>query len=368
MLDDFFDDAARRDWEDAEAATAGEPHRTAGSTQPTGTVRLALVGCGGYARTVSLPAMQAADYAEPTVVVSGDADKRRRLADEHGVTAIGYDEYGDGAATDEYDAVYVATPNRLHLPQVETAAAHGKHVICEKPLEATVDRAERLVEACDAAGVTLMTAYRVQTDPVTRRLREFVRAGGIGDPVRAFGEFSFSLLGGDSGPDQWRLDDELAGGGALYDVGVYPLNTARFLLDDDPVAVSGSTRSSGDAFADVDEHVDFTVDFGDAVGHFAASYSGRQHAHLSIHGSDGRLTVRSAYQPNAAREVELDTADGHVEFSGVGVDDAREEFDYFAHAVLTGAAVEPDGADGLVDMRTMAGVYESDETGRTVEL
>ncbi|MFC7096569.1 D-xylose 1-dehydrogenase Gfo6 [Halobaculum marinum] len=356
MFDTTLSAASDRDWD------------TGAVEDP---VRIAIVGCGNYARSVSIPAMVAGTYATPTVAVSGAPDTRASLADEFGLTSIDYDAYEAGAATDEYDAVYVATPNRLHLPHVETAARHGKHVICEKPLEATVERAERLVAACADADVRLMTAYRMQTDPVVRRLREFVAGGGIGDFQRAVGDFTFPVLGGDAGPDQWRLDGHLAGGGALYDVGVYPLNTARFVAGDDPTAVSATTRSPDPAFDEVDQHVDFRVEFGGEdgwVGNFSASFSGHFNTELEFLGTDGRVAVRSAFEPGADREVTVETPDGTLELAEAGADETVAEFDYFAHAVATGADVEPDGADGLVDMRTLAAVQASAATGDRVEL
>ncbi|UIO99278.1 Gfo/Idh/MocA family oxidoreductase [Halobaculum sp. CBA1158] len=352
MYDTTLSETRRRDW-DGDA---------------TGTLRLAIVGCGNYARSVSIPAIVEGRYAEATVAVSGDPDKRASLADEFGVTAVDYDEYEAGAATDEYDAVYVATPNRLHLPHVRTAASHGKHVICEKPLEATVARAEELVAACEDAGVRLMTAYRMQTDPVMRRLREFVADGGIGDLRRATGDFAFPVLGGGRDPDQWRLDGRLAGGGALYDVGVYPLNTARFLAGDDPVAVSATTRSPDPAFDEVDQYADFRVEFDDWVGGFSAAFSGREHTFLELLGSDGRVAVESAFQPGVARDVTVETAEGRVAVADAGADETVEEFDYFAHAVLSDGDIEPDGADGLVDMRTLKAIQESAASGARVEL
>ncbi|WP_284013440.1 D-xylose 1-dehydrogenase Gfo6 [Halobaculum litoreum] len=354
---------------DTTLAAAGERDWDTGAVEEP--VRIATVGCGNYARNVSIPAMAEGAYATPAVVVSGDPDTRASLADEFGVTALDYDAYAAGAATDEYDAVYVATPNRLHLPHAETAADHGKHVICEKPLEATVDRADRLVAACDAADVRLMTAYRMQTDPVVRRVREFVADGGIGDLQRAAGDFTFPVLGGSAGPDQWRLDRRLAGGGALYDVGVYPLNTARFVAGDDPTAVSATVRSPDPAFDEVDQHVDFRVEFGGEdgwVGNFSASFSGHPNTSLELLGSDGRVAVRSAFEPGADREVTVETPDGTLTVAGAGADETVAEFDYFAHAVATDAPIEPDGADGLVDVRTLAAVQEASASGGRVEL
>ena len=339
-----------------------EPDRRDWDTDPDGTVRMAVVGLGNYARSVSLPAIDESDYCDLSVAVSGTEGSRIETVREYDAVGLTYEEYADGAAADEYDAVYVATPNRLHLPHVETAAEHGKSVICEKPLEATADRARRAVATCEEAGVTLMTAYRMQTDPVVRRLREFLRAGGIGEPIRLFGNFSFDVLGGSRGPDQWRIDEELAGGGALMDVGVYPLNTARFLLEVDPVAVWGTTRTSG-PFAGVDEHVEFGVEFPDAIGNFSASFSGHSNGELSILGTEGRLELRDAFDVAADRRLVVETDDGTIELDGFGRDETVEEFDYFAHCLLTDERPEPDGRDGLVDVETSMAIYRAAEKG-----
>jgi predicted dehydrogenase len=336
-------------------------------TDPDGEIRMAVVGIGNYARHVSIPAIEAGDYCTFTVGVSGTPETRRAVAEEYDVRTIDYEAYAEGAAADAYDAVYIATPNRLHLPHAETAAGHDKAVICEKPLEATTDRARQLVEACEDAGVTLMTAYRMQADPVVRRLREAIAAGELGTVRRAFGNFTFDVLGGSGGPDQWRLDGHLAGGGALMDVGVYPLNTTRYLLDADPVAVRGETRRSP-PIDDVDEHVDFTVRFPDAIGNFAASFSGHANATLELHGAEGVLRLREAFQPRRQRTLTVESAAGRAVFEDVGRDETREEFDYFAHCLLTDRRPDPDGRDGLTDVEAMMGVYESARSGERIPL
>lgn len=328
-------------------------------TDADGTVRLAVVGVGGFARQVALPAIDAADYAEPALLVSGSPEATAEVANEYGVPTIDYDAYGAGEATDAYDAVYIATPNAVHLPHAETAAAHGKHVICEKPLEATTERGERLVDACADAGVILMTAYRMQADPVVRRLRAFLADGGVGRVTTLHGDFTFPVLAGGGGPDQWRLDPDLAGGGALVDIGIYPLNTARFLLGADPATASGVTAGEG-AFADVDETVAFIVGFPEDVnGAFSASFTGPTATHLTVYGSEAQLAIEDAFQPRAERTVRLTTEDGTATFEGLGLDEVREQFDYFAHCVLTNGRPEPDGRDGLVDLRTMAQIYRT---------
>jgi xylose dehydrogenase (NAD/NADP) len=365
-IQEIFAEFDRRDWD----------------TGSDGTVSFAVVGLGGYARAVSLPAIQSGEYTDVGAVVSGDPEKASDIAAEYDAVALSYDEYAAGEATDAYDAVYVATPNRKHRPHVETAAEYDKHAIVEKPLDATAERAAEIVETCETAGVRLMTAYRVQTDPAIRRVREALAAGVIGEPVKLFGDFTFPVMGGSRGPDQWRLDADLAGGGALYDVGVYPLNTARFLLGEEPVSVSAvmsdggeqtvsgdEKRTDDDAFAEVDEHTHFQVSFPDGVvGNFSASFSGHSTTFLDVIGTDGRLRIENAFGPSGDREITVETGEGTATFDGLGADETREEFDYFAHAILTDAVIEPDGADGVTDLRVMEAVVDAAARGVHVDL
>lgn len=353
-LEDYFRDFARRDWE---------------RESPDGTVRMAVVGLGGFARSRALPAIEAGRYCETTVLVSGSVEKAAAVAETFDVEhVVDYDEFRAGEAVDAYDAVYVATPNALHGEYVAAAAERGKHVICEKPLETTAERARELVETCDAAGVTLMTAYRIQLDPTARRAREIVRDGFIGDVVQVYGGFSHRVLDVTS-PDTWRLDPDLAGGGALVDLGIYPLNTSRFLLDRDPLAVHAWTCSIGDAFADVDEHATFTLRCpGEITASCTASFNAHASSHLRLVGTEGMIAISAPFGGIVPQQVVVERGDFSVEYTGHPVDEVQEEFDYFGYCVLTGTAPEPDGEDGLADVRAIEAAYESAATGQWVEL
>ncbi|WP_117591275.1 D-xylose 1-dehydrogenase Gfo6 [Haloprofundus halophilus] len=354
QIHEYFDEFARRDWD----------------TGADGTVRFAVVGVGGFARKAALPALADADYAEATVLVTGSPENAEDAASEHGIERVlTYEEYHDGAATDAYDAVYVVTPNALHPEAIETAAENGKAVLSEKPLAATVEGAERAVTACEDADVPLMVAYRMQFDPAVRRLREFVGEGGIGDALQLHGGFAFDVMGGGRGPDQWRLDADLAGGGALMDVGVYPLNAARYLVDADPVAVTATTRGEG-VFADVDEQIAFQLEFPDGVtASFTAGFSGYTRSHLSIRGTEGYVELSdSAFGTEDPRRVTVHRNDVRTTVDGPQTGEIREEFDYFAHAILTDGEIGPDGEEGLRDVQVTTAAYEAAETGERVEI
>ncbi|MFC4551146.1 MULTISPECIES: D-xylose 1-dehydrogenase Gfo6 [Halorussus] len=351
-FDVFDDEFADRDWDDG----------------ADGTVRIALVGLGGFSRDAALPAIADADYAEVTTTVSGSAEKAREVAAE---AALTYEAFHDGEAADAYDAVYVCTPNALHLEHVEAAAALGKDVICEKPMEATLERAEELVATCEDAGVTLMVAYRMQSDPVIRRARDLVADGFVGDVAQVEGSFAFAMFAGDGAdPDQWRLDPDLAGGGSLYDIGVYPLNTTRFVLDADPVSVQASLTSPDERFEGptIDEHAAFVVEFpGGAQALCRSSYGSFGENRLVVAGDAGRITVEDAFNPDAPRTLVLERDGRSVRYEDLDANELTEQFDYFAHCCLTGETPHADGEHGLVDMRALAGIQTSAADGRRVD-
>ncbi|WP_436931530.1 D-xylose 1-dehydrogenase Gfo6 [Halosimplex halobium] len=340
-------------------------------TATDGRLRFALVGIGWWTTEFVLPAIESTGSCVTTTVVSSSTEKTDRVraeyeSVEHGLT---YDEFADGEAADAYDAVYVCTPNATHLEHVEAAAGHGKAVLCEKPMEATVERAGRLVDACEEADVPLMVAYRMHTEPAVRRARELIRDGAIGEPVLVHGENSQPLLEMIDDPDQWRLNPDLTGyGTSVMDLGIYPLNTARFLLDADPVRVTSTMDSTHAAFDEVPDQVaTFSVVFDDGT-HAACSSSqhGADHTRLEVVGTEGRVELEPAFH----METQLTVArDGDtVAFDTEGVDQMAEEFEYFAQRVLADEPLYADGEHGLVDMKAIAAIHEAAEAGETVDV
>ena len=348
----------RRDWQELE--TTDDP------------VRFAMVGVGWWTCEQAMPAVANAELCETTVLVSGDPEKAADVAADSDTVehAISYDAFHDGEARDAYDAVYVVTPNALHLPFVETAAELDKAILCEKPMEATIERAERMVEVVAENDATLMIAYRMQTEPAVRRAKEFVDDGLIGEPIFVNGNMTEPILDLVPDPDQWRLDGELSGGCAVMDIGLYPLNTARYLLGTDPERVRGTVASVTPEFDDVpDEHAAFQLDF---PGHTFAVCTASQNAHMASHievlGTEGRVRIEPAFYPWDDRALTIERGDTSFDVEFEQADQMEEEFEYFSHCLLTGEDPHPDGEHGLADIRAIKAVYEASETGETIEL
>lgn len=164
-----------------------------------------------------------------------------------------------------------------------------------------------MIEACVEGGVTLMTAYRLRTEPAVRRMRELIRDGVIGTPVQVKGGFSSRLLD-TIDPDSWRLDPDIAGGGALLDLGVYPLDITRFLLDSDPGAVRAETTSHTDPFDRVEEHAALLLSFPDGTtASCTASFNAHSDNRLQVLGTDGQVLIREPlrgrYLPGNSRRT-----------------------------------------------------------------
>ncbi|WP_265110785.1 D-xylose 1-dehydrogenase Gfo6 [Halosolutus halophilus] len=358
-LESVLDSGCSRDWQSV-APEAVDP------------LRFAVVGIGWFTRERALPALVESELCEPTVTVSSTTEKAERVAEtvDRAERGISYEQFHDGVAADRYDAVYICTPNALHLPYARTAAQYGKAVLCEKPMERDTERSRELIDVCDEQNVPLMIAYRMHTEPAVRRAREIVDAELIGEPVEVYGSMSQRLLDRiNPDPDQWRLDEELAGGGALFDIGLYPLNTTRFILGDDPIAVTGRTRSTHDAFDDVDETVSCTIEFPDEV--FAtctASHNARQSSTLRITGTEGQVAIEPAFFQDQQRSLHVSRGDGRLSVALEKVDQMLEEFDYFADRVRSDAPILPDGEHGVVDVEAMQAVYRSAERREWITL
>lgn len=355
-LTDYFEGFTGRDWE---VPTDDEP------------VRFAMIGLGWWVLEEAMPAVEESRYGKTTVVVSGDSEKADRVAaaNETVVAGITYDEFHEGRAADEYDAVYVCTPNALHRPYVETAASLGKPILCEKPMADTVEEAEGIVAAAADGDVPLMIAYRMQTEPAVRRTKDAVENGMLGEVIQVHGHMSDDILSLAGGADQWRLDPDLSGGTTFNDIGIYPLNTTRFVLESDPVAVYGAQESVHPAFDGVDEHVSFQLEFPDAVhGVYTASHNAHGSSHLKFIGSDGEITIEPAFFPWTDRTVHIahHGVEGRFEFEQVN--QMTEEFDYFANCLQRDVDPYPDGEHGLVDMVAIEALYQSADRGQRIAL
>lgn len=150
-------------------------------------VRFAVIGLGLFAQTAILPAFaNATDNAKLSALITSDADKAAKLSRRYKVPAYNYEACDQLLASGDIDAVYIALPNSKNREYTERAARAGVHVLCEKPLAYSAPDAQAMVDACQAANVRLMTAYRRHFEEGNLQAIETVRSGRISAAVATF--------------------------------------------------------------------------------------------------------------------------------------------------------------------------------------
>lgn len=332
-------------------------------------LQIAVIGVGGFTRSHILPALEQTDYCESTVLVSDSPDKANKMMNIFSIQDyLDYDEFEKGVSRTHYDAVYIATPNALHLKYTKIAARYGKHVLCEKPLEISANRVYQMIELCNQNNVILMPAYRMQLSPIIRNIREIMRNGLIGKPIHIHSGFSYKTLPRKK-DSNWRLDPNLSGGCAIMDVGIYPINISRFLLNEEPTTVYGKCTSNHPQFAEVDEHVSYQLNFQNGITvSGSGSSNGFHSSFLDIMGYEGRIKLEPAYEPNTWRLVKIETEDDKLFSKSIKINEIIEQFDYFGYCIYNDLSPQPDGNNGLEDVRIIDAIKNSFESEREVSV
>ncbi|MFE0038601.1 Gfo/Idh/MocA family protein, partial [Streptomyces sp. NPDC059018] len=212
--------------------------RTGHEDPARGRVRMGVLGCADIALRRMLPAIAAADSAELVAVASRDATKAQRVADRFG--CAGVQGYRTLLERDDIDAVYVPLPPALHFDQVAEALCAGKHVLCEKPLCTTHAEAAELMELSRRHRRILAENFMFLHHSQHAGVRSLLDTGTVGELEVLSGSFGVPPLD----PTGFRYAPSL-GGGALLDVGVYPLRTAQMYLSGEPEVLAGGRRGGG---------------------------------------------------------------------------------------------------------------------------
>ncbi|WP_232631623.1 Gfo/Idh/MocA family protein [Methylobacterium sp. Leaf118] len=334
-------------------------------------VGFAVVGLGRLSLEEILPAFGEAKMARPVALMSGSPDKARLVARQYGIpeeAVYAYDQWDRLKANPAVRAVYIVTPNGLHRDHVLAAAAAGKHVLCEKPMANSAAEARAMIEACAAAKVTLMIAYRCQYEPYNRAVTRITRSGEFGrvKMVEAFNGQTTAL------PEQWRLRKALAGGGALPDIGLYCLNGVRALLGEEPISVQAQivTPENDPRFKEVEESVAFTLRFPSGViATCGTSYGVHESRELRVHTANGGLALHNAFAYRGQSLTIAHREGPHVQRDEPVLPPKNQfalELDHMAACILQNRRPRTPGEEGLQDMILMEAIYEAARTGQAV--
>lgn len=237
-----------------------------------------------------IPAIQKSSNGEVYAIASSSG-KAETLAEKLHIP-VSYNHYEELLADPNIDAVYIPLPNSMHAEWTIKAANAKKHVLCEKPAGLDPFEVEEMLGACKRNGVHFMEAFMYRFHPQHEKVKEIINSGTIGDikMMRAF--FSFYM---DDRAGNIRLDSQL-GGGALYDIGCYCINSLRYILDEEPIQMKllGELNKEG-----VDTTAAVVLEFPSNIhASFMCSFDATFKDEYEIIGTKGSIRVPHAYRPD----------------------------------------------------------------------
>jgi predicted dehydrogenase len=320
----------------------------------------AVIGLGRIAGHF-MPGVRNTTNSQITAVVSGHRDKAERIAAEYQIpksSIYSYENFDEIAHNPAVDAVYVALPNSMHAEYTIRAAKAGKHVLCEKPMATSVADCESMIAACKGANVKLMIAYRCHYEPTNLKAVQLIRQGALGQVQAIESAFGFNI-----GRGEWRLDRKLAGGGPLYDVGIYSLNACRYLTGEEPQHISAyaSVIDHDGRFDQVEESVSWTMRFPSGiVASCSTTYGANMAGYFRVYGAKGWLQVDQAFVYEGLR-LRAEYGDTKLDEPNPARDPShfQAEAEHFSHCVQNGLEPQSPGEEGLRDMRYIAEIYRS---------
>jgi predicted dehydrogenase len=337
----------------------------ASQTNDKSKVRYAVIGLGWIAQETVLPAFAHTENSELVALFSEDEVKRKELSEKYGVPAFTYEEYEAFLRSGAADAVYIALPNHLHCEYTVKAANAGVHILCEKPMAVTEQECEQMIRAAKDNNVKLMIAYRLHFDKANMQAVEILKSGKIGEPRIFNSAFSQKVTEGNV-----RLEPISNGGGTVYDMGIYCINAARYLFQDEPTEVVAFCANNGEKrFEEADEMTSAIMRFpGDKLATFTSSFGVAPVSTLQVLGTKGNLRMDSAYSYQGELKQQITINNETQEQSFPAGDQFAAEIVYFSDCVLTGKDPEPSGEEGLADVRIIRAINASAQTGKPVQL
>lgn len=329
-------------------------------------LRVAIMGLGSYGTRVA-EAMKDCKKAKLVGVISGTPSKVTEWQTKYNIPAkncYNYENFDAIKDNPDIDAVYIITPNSQHKDQTIRVARAGKHVICEKPMGLNAKEGREMVAECKKANVHLLIGYRMRFEGNTLEVVRMRREGELGKIMFFQGLSGFRI--GD--PTQWRLNKELAGGGAMMDIGIYSVNGARYMVGEEPIWVTAQeTKTDPVKFKPgVDETIQFQFGFpSGAVASCLSTYNMNGLDKFYLNGEKGfaEMQPSTGYGPIQGRTHKGPLDKPHITHQTVQMDEMSD-------IILAGKkpVLPVDGEEGLKDLIIIDAIYKAVKTGKKVDL
>lgn len=359
---------SRRQFINASARTAGAV--ALGAILPSGLIArssedklgIALVGLGNYSNVILAPALQETQEVALKGIVTGTPSKAEEWSEKYAIPEANiydYENFDSISENDEIDIVYIVLPNSMHAPFAIRALEAGKHVIVEKPMATSEANARAMIATAERMGKFLSVGYRLHFDPWHLEVMKYGKE-------KTFGEISFietSLGFRYSFPqDSWKMQKAM-GGGPFFNLATYPVQAARYIKQQEPIAVTAQAFTQNPVYTEVDETITWVLEFEDgcvaksmasAAGYLDRAYAAAENGWFEIQPSFN-------YGGQTGR-----TSEGPMEFEPTPM--AALQIDDFARCIRENRQSKISGYEGLKDVIIMDAILEAARTGKRVEI
>lgn len=317
-------------------------------------IGVALVGLGYYSTDLLAPGLQLTKHCYLAGIVTGSPEKAERWKKQYNIpdkNIYNYDNFESLANNPAIDVVYIVLPPSMHAEYSIKGAQAGKHVWCEKPMAMTAKECQQMIDAANKNKVQLTVGYRMHHEPNTQRIMKFAKDlpyGKLKDITAAAGYR-------EGRTDHWKQKKAM-GGGAMYDMGVYPLNAARYASGMEPIAVTArASTTRPEIYKEVEETMEFDLEFpGGATAKCETSF-GRGMNELRTNFEKGwyRLSPFQSYSG-----ISGETSDG-IKLSATVPHQQAKQMDDDALAIIEKKKPIVPGEEGLKDIRVVEAIYKS---------
>lgn len=326
---------------------------------------VALVGLGYYSKDLLAPALQLTQHCELRGIVTGSPEKIPAWQAKYDIldkNVYNYDTMHEMAGNDDIDVIYIVLPNALHKKYTIIAAEAGKHVWCEKPMATTVKDCEEMIKSCKNNKVQLTIGYRMQHEPVTQRIMAMALSRPFGNFKGLSAEAGFFNRGGDG--THWKQHKEL-GGGAMFDMGVYPLNAVRYTTGMEPVSVSARSENSRPDLFKVDETTYFDLEFPNGIRAACKTSFAENLNHLRVDCKKGWYELKP-FQSYTGVSGRASNGELYQAFKG---NQQAKQMDDDALSIINNKPALVPGEEGLRDIRVVEAIFAScDANGKRIDI
>ncbi|MEN9568957.1 MAG: hypothetical protein RL172_188 [Bacteroidota bacterium] len=328
-------------------------------------LNIALCGLGRYAGYLA-EGLQQAQYCTLAGIVTGTKAKAAAWQKQYNIpdaNIYNYENFDEIASNKNIDLVYIVLPNAMHKAFTIRAARAGKHVIVEKPMGLTAAECTQMMQACQQAGVQLAVGYRLHYEPYNLEIKRLGQQKILGQ-VRLI---ETSLGYKTSDPAEWRLNKALAGGGPLMNIGIYCVQAARYVLGEEPVAVTAQFGpvTNPELFKEVEESITWQLHFASgAVATSSSSYNcSIDRFFASADNGFFELSPAISYGPFKGRS-------SLGEFKFDVINQQAVQCDEIAKPILAGTPLPNHitGIEGFKDLKVMDAIYAAATSGNKIIL